>query len=220
MNNMKISWRRLAWVVFVCLYAALFFFNCFRPFPNWLMAYVYTMVLIIWLAYEYYNRHLFFQSGFIPDVLYFWLARALLALFFYSSLVVGIATIIWWPKNQIGVYPITNILGLLLLGYSIYQRTRAFQTKRANQAAVRVFYLSVAALFVSLALGYGSFFLLVYVTVIGLPLVYWSYNIEKRILADFTTYVEKQNTADTKQRDYQKLWAKYTEKKTKKPRKK
>ena len=217
---MKISWRRLAWVVFVCLYSALFFFNCFRPFQNWLMAYVYTMILIIWLAYEYYNRHLFFQSGFIPDALYFWLARALLALFFYSSLVIGIATIIWWPKNQIGVYPITNVLGLLLLGYSIYQRTRAFHTKRANQAAVRVFYMSVAVLFVSLALGYGSIFLLVYVMIVGLPLVYWSYNIERRILADFTTYAEQQSTADAKQRDYQKLWAKYTEKKIKKPRKK
>jgi heme O synthase-like polyprenyltransferase len=97
---------------------------------------------------------------------------------------------------------------------------RAFQAKRANQAAIRVFYMSVAALFVSLALGYGSIFLLVYVTVIGLPLVYWSYDIERKVLADFTAYMEKQSTADTKQRDYAKLWAKYTEKKVKKSRKK
>lgn len=217
---MKINWKRLAWVIFVCLYAALFFFNCFRPFDNWLVAYVYTMILIIWLAYEYYKRHLFFQSGFVPDALYFWLARASIALFFYSALVIGIAAIIWWPKNQIGLYPIIQVLGLLVLGYSIYLRMRAFQTKRANQGAVRLFYLSVAALFASLAFGYGSILLVVYVTVIGLPLVYWNYEIEKRILAGFTTYVEKQSTVDAKQRDYTKLWAKYIEKNVKKSSKK
>jgi hypothetical protein len=217
---MKINWKRLAWVIFVCLYAALFFFNCFRPFDNWLMAYLYTMILIVWLAYEYYNRHLFFQSGFIPDALYLWPARALIALFFYSALVIGVATIIWWPRNQIGLYPIINLFGLLLLGYSIYLRLRAFQTKRANQASVRLFYLSVAALFASLAFGYGSLFLLVYVIIIGLPLVYWSYDIERRVLVDFTTYVDKQSNVDAKQRDYTKLWAKYTEKKVKKSSKK
>lgn len=217
---MKINWKRLAWVIFVCLYATLFFFNCFRPFENWLMAYLYTMILIVWLAYEYYNRHLFFQSGFVPDALYFWPARALIALFFYSALVIGIATVIWWPKNQIGLYPIINVFGLLLLGYSIHLRLKAFHTKRTNQAAVRLFYLSVAALFASLAFGYGSLFLLAYVIVIGLPIVYWSYDIERKILAGFTTYVEKQNNVDAKQRDYTKLWAKYAETQVKKSSKK
>jgi hypothetical protein len=217
---MKINWKRLIWVFFVCIYSALFFFNCLKPFGNWLIPYIYTMVLIIWLAYEYYKRNIFFQSGSIPDALYFWLPRALFALFFYSSFVVGIATIIWWPKNQIGLYPFINIIGLGILGISIYKRLTLFQTEKADQNANRGFYLSVALLTVSLAFGYGSQFLLVYVFVIGLPLIYWNYAYEKRVLTHFAAYMQKQGVGGSKQVDYAKLWEKYLASKTVKPKQK
>jgi hypothetical protein len=217
---MKLNWKRFAWVLFVCLYSALFFFNCLKPFSNWVVPYIYTMVLIIWLAYEYYKKNIFFQSGFIPDVLYFWLPRALFALFFYSAFVIGIATIIWWPKSQIGLYPFVNTIGLCILGLSIYRRQVAFRTNTADHTASRGFYLSVVLLIISLALGYGSQFLVVYVVVIGMPLIYWNHKHERRVLARFAEYLQKQGVTGSKQVDYAKLWDKYLASKTVKPKQK
>lgn len=217
---MKLNWKRFAWVLFVCLYSALFFFNCLKPFSSWVVPYIYTMVLIIWLAYEYYKKRVFFQSGFIPDALYFWLPRALFALFFYSALVIGIATIIWWPNNQIGLYPFVNTIGLCILGLSIYKRQAVFRTNTADHNASRGYYLSVALLIISLAFGYGSQFLVVYAVVIGLPLIYWNHKHERRVLAHFAEYLQKQGVTGPKQVDYAKLWDKYLASKTVKPKQK
>jgi hypothetical protein len=203
------NWKRLIWVVFVCLYSVLFFYNCFKPFGNWVVPYIYTMVIIIWLAYEYYHGNIFFQSGFIPDAMYFWLPRALFALFFYSAFIIGIATIIWWPRNGIGLYPFINTIGLCVLGVSIYIRQVVLRMNKADQKTSRDYYLSVVLLIVSLAFGYGSQFLIAYVIVIGLPLVYWQYENERRVLAGFAEYGQKQGTSGTKQVDHAKLWEKY-----------
>ena len=208
-NKMKVNWKRLLWVVFVCLYSALFFYNCFKPFGNWVVPYIYTMIVIVWLGYEYYERNIFFQSGFIPDAMYFWLPRALFALFFYSAFVIGIATIIWWPRNALGLYPYLNTIGLCVLVFSIYKRQAALRADAADPNASRDFYLSLVLLIVSLALGYGSKFLIAYVIVLGLPLIYWQYEHERRVLVDFAAYLKKQETASGKQTDYAKLWEKY-----------
>jgi hypothetical protein len=207
---MKPIWKRLVWVLFICLYSALFFYNCFRPFNDWLVPYVFTLILVIWLSYEYYIKRLFFQSGLIPDALYIWPARALFALFFYSAFVIGIATVIWWPKNQIGLYPSINILGLVVLLVSVYLRQKALRVGNADQNAVRRFYLSVL-LIISLPLGYGSLFLALYTTVIGLPLLYWNYEHERKVLGGFADYVRQQTPAG-KEHDYAKLWDKYLQK--------
>jgi len=218
-NEMKINWKRLIWVLFVCLYSALFFFNCLKPFGNWILPYIYTMVLIIWLAYEYYKRNLFFQSGSIPDTLYFWLPRALFALFFYSAFVIGISTTIWWQKTQIGFYPGINTIGLLVLIASIYLRHRAFTSKPVDRNKIQSFYLSVILLIFSLALGYGSLFLIAYAVVIGLPLTYWNYQHELMTMAGFSDYLQKQG-ASSNQTDLAKYWNKYTASKIKKPKQK
>ena len=216
---MRINWKRFVWVLFVCLYSALLFFNCSKPSGNWLIPYIYTMVLIIWLAYEYYKRNLFFQSGLIPDTLYFWLPRALFALFFYSAFVIGISTIIWWQGNRIGLYPVVNTIGLLMLITSIYVRHRTFDSQSADHDKVRSFYLSVILLSFSLALGYGSLFLIAYAIIIGLPLTYWNYQHELMKLAGFTDYLQKQGVTPD-QTDPAKYWDKYTATKIKKPKKK
>jgi hypothetical protein len=144
----------------------------------------------------------------------------LFALFFYSALVIGIATIIWWPRNQVGLYPFINVIGLIVLVLSIFKRSAISRTKTANHNASRDFYLSVALLIVSLALGYGSLFLIGYVIVIGLPLVYWNHEHERRVLARFAEYIEKQGISGTKQIDYAKQWEKYLASKTAKTKNK
>jgi hypothetical protein len=205
---MKLSWKRLLWVLFVCLYSVLFFYNCLKPFGNWLLPYIYTMVLVIWLAYEYYRKNLFFQSGSIPDNLYFWLPRALFALFFYSSFVIGIATIIWWPANKIGLYPVINVIGLCILLASIYLRWKMSNRRNPARDSIRNFYLSIVLLIISLPLGYGSFFLIGYVIIIGLPLTYWNYMQEKRAVTGFEDYA-RTHGEKMKPGDHAALWEKY-----------
>lgn len=208
-EKMKTNWKRLVWVIFVILYAGLFFFNCLKPFRNWFVPYIYTMVLVVWLAYEYYRKNLFFQSGLIPDTLYFWLPRALFALFFYSSFVIGIATIIWWPKNGIGLYPFINAIGIAALAASIYSRQKTFRSKSSGQKAIRGFYFSLLLLIASLPFGYGSLFLIAYVIIIGAPLIHWNYHHERKVLASFSEYLKKQGADPAKRTDYTKYWEKY-----------
>ncbi|MBE0433770.1 hypothetical protein IBX73_09960 [candidate division WOR-3 bacterium] len=217
---MKINFKRLAWVVFIVLYAGLFFYNCLKPFDNWIVPYVYTMMLVVWLAYEYYQKNLFFQSGLIPDTMYFWLPRALFAFFFYSAFVIGIATIIWWPVNQIRLYPVVNIAGILVLAGSIYLRQQAFHKGLADPDKAGRFYVSICVLIFSIALGYGSLFLLVYAAAIGLPLAYWNYLHERKALSDFSDYMKKQGADNTKRADNTKYWDKYLASRVRKPKQK
>jgi hypothetical protein len=75
-------------------------------------------------------------------------------------------------------------------------------------------------LIASLALGYGSLFLIGYVIVIGLPLIYWNHEHERRVLARFTEYIEQQGVTGSKQIDYAKQWEQYLARKTAKAKNK
>ena len=132
----------------------------------------------------------------------------------------GIATVIWWPKNQIGLYPFVNILGGLLLILSVYLRQMAFRKKLSNIRRIWHFYLSICALIFSIALGYGSVFLIAYVLIIGLLLTYWNYIHEVKVFSNFSDYVKKQGMENLKQTDYRKYWDKYLATREKKPKQK
>lgn len=217
---MRINWKRLVWVIFIYLYTGLFFYNCLRPFNHWVVSYIYTMLLIIWLGVEYYHNHLFFQSGFLPFELYKWPLRAAFALFFYSSFIIGITTAIWWSKNQIGLYPFIQIIGIALLIGSVYLRRKTLSTKNITAGVVSKFYLSIILLIISLALGYGSYFLILYTVAVGLPLVFLQYKFETVILKDFEHFAySKQKVSKGEADKYDGLWSKYLEKKLKKKRK-
>jgi hypothetical protein len=213
---MRINWKRLLWVIFIYLYTGLFFYHCLQPFHNWPFSYIYTMLLIIWLGVEYYHKHLFFQSGFLPFELYKWQLRATFALFFYSSFIVGITTTIWWTKNQIGLYPFVQIIGIILLASSIYVRWKTIRANSITSTKIAQFYLSIALLIGSLALAYGSYFLVLYTVVIGCPLVFFQYTSETSVFRDF---IHTQNITKIESKQHETLWKKYLEKKLKKKRK-
>jgi hypothetical protein len=218
---MKINWKRIAWIIFIYLYTGLFFYNCLRPFDNWFVSYIYTMLLIIWLGIEYYQKRLFFQSGFIPFELYMWPLRALFALFFYSSFIIGISTIVWWYKNQIGLYPLIQIIGVAILIYSIYLRWQILSAKKFDISASSKFYLSITVLIVSLALGYGSYFLVIYTILIGFILVFLQYKFENNRLKEFEKFVhDTQKITKINPEDYEKLWLRFLNKQSKKKKKK
>jgi hypothetical protein len=196
---MHINWKRLLWVFFIALYTTLFFYNFFKPFENWLFVYVYTMILVLWLCSEYYRKHSFFQSGLLLD--YHWAIRAAFALFFYSSFIIGLATTIWWPGNKIGIYPFINLIGILILIVSIFLRWKFYLRTSYHKQNVQQFYFTIYLLLASIALGYGSIFLLCYVLVIGFPLVVLETVHEKKNFHNYESMIMKaKNYPDLQQK--------------------
>ncbi|TET63564.1 MAG: hypothetical protein E3J47_01640 [Candidatus Stahlbacteria bacterium] len=179
------------------------------------------MIFIIWLGVEYYERHLFFQTGFLPIALYNWPLRSLFALFFYSSFIIGISTIAWWHKNQIGLYPFIQIIGFALLIFSIFLRRQSFKGKKVTEENISQFYLSTLLLVSSIALGYGSKFLILYVIIIGFPLIYLQRRYEYKQFKNFEDFVRSRQKNDKiKAKDHANLWEKYIDKQLKKKQKK
>lgn len=213
--RMRVHWHRLIWVIFICAYSALFFYNLLSPFSNWHIPYAYTMVLVVWLCFEYYEKRLFFQTGFAPLPAYSWLFRAAFALFFYSSFVIGISTIVWWHNKQIPLYPVVHIIGFIALIASVILRRRMLHNKNVTKKTISQFYVSILLLIASLALGYGSMFLVAYVLVIGCPIVLLMRHHEYGLLAKIDTFAQTH-----KKKNREELWQLYIEGQQKKQTKK
>lgn len=194
----------MLWVIFIACYTTLFFFNFFKTFNDWLFVYIYTMLLVYWLCFEYYQRHLFFQSGLLLN--YHWAIRAIFALFFYSSFIIGLSTTIWWQSNKLGLYPFINIIGFAVLGISIYLRLKFYQQRSFKQTNTQQFYYTIYLLIISLALGYGSLFLIAYVVIIGFPLVYVQTLYEKRNFHHYGSIIQAAKTyADLQNKYYERM---------------
>jgi hypothetical protein len=169
------------------------------------------MVLIVWLCFEYYEKRLFFQTGFAPIPAYSWPLRAAFALFFYSSFVIGVSTIVWWHDNQIPLYPVVHIIGLIALIASVVMRRRTFRSGKVTRGKIAQFYSSILLLIASLALGYGSIFLVVYVLIIGCLFTMLMRHHEYRLLAVIDAFAQSQ-----KKKNREELWQLYIEKQQKK----
>ncbi|MEO0085616.1 MAG: hypothetical protein ABIK37_03200 [candidate division WOR-3 bacterium] len=118
---------RLLWTGAVTFYSGVFFRNFLADadiggssgvsFPPMLAA---TLVLLLWMAAEYYVGVPFFQSGFVEPVTFL---RALFALFVYPYVTFVVADRFWWNRMQIPAAPIVmGILGLVLVCAGSYIR--------------------------------------------------------------------------------------------------
>lgn len=175
------------------------------------------MILVLWLCVEYYKKHLFFQSGFLPLDQYKWYLRAPFALLFYSSLIIGCATLAWWQSNRIHFYPFIQILGILALLYSIFMRRQAFTNPVPDDESITRFYLSLLFLTISLALGYSSLFLLPYVIIIAYPLILGQRIYEIKRFKKFEKYIyEDKKIKKIDVKNYSDLWKVYIDKHSKK----
>lgn len=167
--KVQFNYKRLIWIIFILLYSGLFFYNCLSPYHNWFFPYLYTMFLILWLCKEYYQKNLFFQPNYFPVEAHSYVLRGFFALFFYSSFVFGIITIVWWHKYRINV-PFLSLIGTFLLGYAVYMREQSVRLAK-NKESISKFYLSVGLVIISMVLGFESYFLLIYAIIFGLPLI-------------------------------------------------
>jgi len=79
------------------------------------------------------------------------------------------------------------------------------------------FYLSIILLIISLVLGYGSYFLIIYMVVIGFSLIFLQFKFEEKIFREFENSIyNKQKINKIEAKDYETLWRKYVDKKLKK----
>lgn len=189
-------WKRLVWLVFITLYAALFFYNSLLSVSGRWLIYLYTLILILWLDTEYFERRLFFQSGLIPLEIYdhtvfLMLLRTGLALCFYASFITGLSTVIWWRRFQIGLYPLTTLAAIALLAAAVILRRRFHQQPPDQPGAVFHFHHSVSLILLSLALGYDSYLALALVVAAGLPMVYLQAVQEKKVRSEFLQFTAR-----------------------------
>ncbi len=173
----KIRWFRLIWLVLLGVYCLIFFYNFLSPFPRWPTTYVMTMVLVLWLSVEYYQKHFFFQSGFFKFNRIAILFRSLFGLYFYAMFVVGNGAPVWWPANRVGLYPYFEIVGICMLVYAIRNRLIINRQSRIDGDLIRRFYANVAFFVIAMAIGYGSLIMIASL-IIGLPLIYGQYRTE------------------------------------------
>jgi hypothetical protein len=177
MAKNKISWLRLAWLVFLDIYCAIFFYNFLYPFSKWPTTYIATILIVLWLSIEYYQKRLFFQTGFFKFNKPAIVLRSLFGLYFYSLFVVGNGTLPWWPANRVRLYPYFEIVGIIMIIYAIVNRLILNRETRISAAIIRKFYGNLALLIIAMAAGYGSLIMVISL-IIGLPLVYGQYLVE------------------------------------------
>ncbi len=208
----------MAWVVFVCLYLGVFFWNFFIELPNRLIPTIYIYILIIWLSIEFYMRQPFFQSGRLIteepktkeryDQMNFSL-RTLFAIFFYSCIALGVADFVWWKKWQMsGLVPYINVIGIIVLLVSVFIRLRAdLIIQRQGNKIIKdslygrmrhPAYFAALLLVLSISLALSSLLALVYACVVGLPIIYLEANFEDNYLArkfgaDYQNYKKETN---------------------------
>jgi hypothetical protein len=199
-RSARFPWKRLVWLVVITAYAGLFFYNCLSSFRFWPVTYLYTMFFILWLDAEYFEKRLFLQSGFLPAEIFdhsfiLLFVRFISALFFYSAFVLGIATAVWWPRFQILLYPFIQAAGVILLAGSIYLRYRFLKSRLENPEDIMRFFPSLVLLVYSLALGYASYLLLIYVTVVGLPILFLQIVLERKALRAFVNFASSEPSA-------------------------
>src|SRR4030043_1151994 len=177
MTKNKISWLRLLWLILLDCYCVIFFYNFLSPFSKWLMAYIMTITIVLWLSIEYYHRRLFFQTGFFKFNKPAILLRSLFGLYFYSLFVIGNGTPPWWPANRVKLYPYFEIIGIIIIIYAIVNRLMLDRRSRINADLMKKFYSNLALLIIALAIGYGSLIMIVSL-VIGLPIILGQYLVE------------------------------------------
>ena len=173
------------------------------------------MFFILWLDAEYFEKRLFLQSGFLPAEIFdhtfiLLFVRFISALFFYSAFILGIATAVWWPRFQIPLYPFSQAAGVVLLAGSIYLRYRFLKSRLENPGDIIRFFPSLVLLVYSLAFGYASYLLLVYVTVVGLPILFLQIVMERKTLRAFVNYAfPDQNAGKIAEKNCLPLWEKF-----------
>ncbi|MCX7785465.1 MAG: hypothetical protein N2201_04470 [candidate division WOR-3 bacterium] len=185
---------RFLWTVFVSWYFINFsrnFFNSLVPTKSQIPI-VFFIVLVLWMAVEYYFGSPFFQSGIVEisskD-------RTIFSLFFYSTTIYSIAdySSLNWTQLNI-LYPYINILGLILFMVGVLLRywtllilirtpIQKLIRKRVFQICRHPRYLATLTQIIAISLIFSTYLGLVLTIIIGLPIIYNQIKSEEILLS-------------------------------------
>lgn len=190
----KIKWGRLLWTVFVVLYLINFTRNLFSDVAPGASAIpiIYFVLWLCWLGVEFYLGALFFQSSLVTNFNP-WL-KAGFALYFYAMQ--GLAPWDAFGGTQIGfLYPLFNILGLLIFALGIFIRLWALVDIRRTRNPGDVLktrlwlmsshprYIGMLLIMFGIPLVFFSPWAMLATVMIGLPLWYLEIKHEEKKLA-------------------------------------
>lgn len=189
-----IRWGRLLWDVFVVLYLINFTQNLFRDVAPGQAAIpiIYFAIWLVWLGIEFYLEGLFYQSSLVPDFSG-WL-KAAFAVYFYA--LQGLAGWDAFGGTQLRfVYPVFNVLGLLILLAGVAIRVWSLIVIRTSTGNKDILastpwrisrhprYIGMLFIMFAVPLVFFSPWAMLATIVIGLPLWYFQIRYEEKQLA-------------------------------------
>ncbi|HIE06381.1 MAG TPA: DUF1295 domain-containing protein [bacterium (Candidatus Stahlbacteria)] len=179
---------RIIWLFIIVPYFTIFFFNRFYHIPQNGYPLIYSYVLVGWLAFEFYLKNSFFQSGIVDlDKFPYWL-RIAAAVYFYGSFVFANFEI----ENS-GGNPMLGLPGLIILIIGVAVRMKAdldlinFKKQFIDNGIYQVIrqptYLGLILISLAMGLCFNSAVVLLTGIFIGVPLFYWESRLEDGVLA-------------------------------------
>jgi protein-S-isoprenylcysteine O-methyltransferase Ste14 len=189
----KINFWRLVWTLFVTWYFINFSRNFFNSLTSEkaLIPIIFFIILVLWMAFEYYFTSPFFQSGIVA--IHGWL-KLLFSLFFYVMAIYSIADYISLHWTQVSIaYPYLNIAGLIvfIIGVlirltTLFQLLNQTQNKFIRSGLFNVCrhprYLGTILQIIAIPLVFSSYLGLIASLSIGLLLIYLEMQTEEQVL--------------------------------------
>ncbi|MBN2380726.1 isoprenylcysteine carboxylmethyltransferase family protein [candidate division WOR-3 bacterium] len=192
-KSSRIRWGRLIWTVFVVLYLINFTKNLFADVAGARAAIpvIYFILWILWLGIEFYFEAQFYQSSLVPK--FNSLLKAGFAVYFYA--LQGLAPWDWLGGTKINlIYPVFNMLGLLIFALGVAIRIWALVAIRRNKTPKELLasrpwafsrhprYIGMFLIMFAVPLVFFSPWAMLATVVIGLPLWYLEVRFEERKL--------------------------------------
>jgi len=168
---------RIIWLCIVVPYFTIFFMNRFASVPNHTYPLIFSYGLVGWLAFEFYIKNSFFQSGRIPHYAYPTWLRLLIAIYFYGSFI--------WANflvEERGGDNLFGLIGIAVLLSGISLRIKAdwdfscYPKRYIHRGIYRRIrhpcYLGLMLIALAMGLCFNSLTIFVISVAVGLPLLY------------------------------------------------
>ncbi|MEO0091360.1 MAG: methyltransferase [candidate division WOR-3 bacterium] len=185
---------RFLWTVFVSWYFINFsrnFFNSLTPTKSQIPI-IFFIILVLWMAIEYYFGSPFFQSGLVEIGSK---RRSVFSLFFYSITIYSIAdySSLNWTQLNI-LYPYINILGLILFISGVLLRfwtllilirtpVQKLMSKKSFQICRHPRYLATLIQTISIPLVFSTYMGFILAVVVGALIINNEIKIEEIFLS-------------------------------------
>ncbi len=184
---------RFLWTVFVFWYFIIFsrnFFSSINPDRSPIPV-AFFMILVLWMAIEYYFSSPLFQSGIVKPA---FLERSLFSIYFYATTIYCIADFVSLRWTQINfAYPYLNIIGIIIFTiavlirfFTLIELLRLPAQKLPKSGIFQVCrhprYWATILQTIAIPLVFSSYVVIILAVTIGLYLIFREMRAEEKIL--------------------------------------